>query len=270
MTSSPLDISLFYLMALALLQGITEFLPVSSSAHLFLWGIISGKEQSIDIDIALHFGSFFAVALFCRHDIKALLHAVLARLRGQSHPHDPLLRFVLYGTIPLFCFGALLRYGFAIDSWRSLQYVAIANIVFALFLWCADRYGGTTRNIASLSRKHALMVGLCQSLALLPGVSRSGAVITASRLLHMSRAHALHGSFLLSMPALLGAMSLVFIDMAHDPRALSLSVLITSTAFSFITAFASLHLLTRWVRTFSFTPFVLYRLVLGATLLYLA
>ncbi len=219
------------------------------------------------IDIAVHVGTLFAVLLYFRRDIW-LMVAGLARLAtGRSGPGARLALFVVVGTIPVFVAGYFGK-DFVSTSLRSAEVIAWATLGFGILLWIADRVGMTLRTIDHLSWGGVMFIGVMQVLALIPGTSRSGITMTAARLLGMERPEAARFSMLLSIPTILGAGALSGYDLYRaGDVALGLDALI-GAVLAFLTAIIAIWALMLWLRRSSFTPFVMYRIVLAAGLLY--
>lgn len=249
---------------LALVQGITEFLPISSSAHLILPGRLLGwPDQGIVFDIAVHLGSLLAVLYYFRRDCLALatgsLHAVAERRWNEDA------RLVLYlavATLPVGLVGILLK-DWVAGELRSIQVIAFTTIGFGLLLAAADRRRGEGR----LSLATALWVGCAQVLAIVPGTSRSGITMTAGLFCGLSREQAARFSFLLSIPVILAASLLAGKEAWEIGADVSLETLALGTVVSALTAYATIRLFLDWVQRVGFMPFVVYRCGLGVVLL---
>jgi undecaprenyl-diphosphatase len=253
---------------LAVVQGITEFLPISSSGHLILTSQVLGwPDQGLMIDIAVHVGTLFAVMLYFWRDMWSII-AGLARLAtGRGGPGARLAFYVLVGTIPIVIVGFFAK-EFVETSLRSAEVIAWATLGFGIVLWIADRTGMTVRKIEHMTWANALFIGIMQILALIPGTSRSGITMTAARLLGMERPEAARFSMLLSIPTILAAGTLSGYDLYRSGDiALGQDVLIAAI-LAFVTAIVAIWGLMLWLRNASFAPFVLYRFALAAGLLY--
>ena len=262
---------LLQLVILALIQGITEFLPISSSAHLILAPVLieSWEDQGPVIDLAAHVGTLLAVLIYFRDETIRILTGMVQTVTGRTGPERTLFLFLLCASIPLVIVGAFLALSGLIDHLRSPLVIGIASIVFGALLWHGDRRSIDHRlRVETMSFRHAMTVGFAQVLALIPGASRSGVTMTAARYLGWSRVEAARFSMLLAIPSI--AAGGLFV--AYDLLSGSLSDTSPSAAgivagLSFISALCVIHLFLRLSRTVSFTPFVLYRILMGVALI---
>ncbi len=254
---------------LALLQGLTEFLPISSSAHLILMPVLFGwEDQGLAFDVAVHVGTLLAVVAYFRHDLVRLLGAWLQSLTGKGITAEGRLAWlVLLGTVPVVLAGLQLHDLIEI-SLRSPLVIAVTTIVFALLLGWADRASRHLRDEYALRLKDVLVIGLAQALALIPGTSRSGITMTAGLALGLTRSAAARFSFLLSIPviALAGGYETNKLLQLDEPVAWDMLLLGTSVAG--VSAFLCIHFFLRLIERIGMLPFVIYRLLLGAVLLW--
>jgi len=251
------------LVLVAAVQGLTEFLPVSSSGHLALIPILTDQPyQGRAIDVAAHVGTLGAVLLYFRRDLAAMLTALRS---GGDTAQRQLVLWLGLATLPVFIIG----YGVnrIEPGWLTdIRTLAIANIAFAALLWHADRIGAVSRAITDMRFGGAILIGLAQCLALIPGASRSGVTMTAARYLGFGRVEAARFSLLLSIPTIAGAGLLKGMDiMADGDAALGLDALIVAL-LSFGFALAAIGWMLRWLARADFRIFVWYRLALGAAL----
>ena len=209
--------ALSHIIWLSLIQGITEFLPVSSSGHLnLLHALTDYPDQGVGFDVALHFGTLIAVMLYFRNDVAKLMMGLMDFLQKRKSENRHLFLQLIIATIPVICIAALLVLTGWIELLRNAQTVAIATIVFAIPLYLADKLGAHKGKMADNSLTQALLVGLAQIFALIPGASRAGVTITAARSLGVGRADAARFSMLLSIPVIMSftlfssSLSLVF------------------------------------------------------------
>ena len=259
-----------YLLLIAFIQGITEFLPISSSSHLILIPILSGHDdQGLTIDIAVHFGSLFAVMIAMRHEIYQLFIGGYHIMINKRDSHEARLCLnIIIATIPIIIAGFFLK-NYVESTLRNIEVIAYATLAFGILLYFADIFSMTIRNINKISSHNALMIGIIQILALIPGASRAGVTITAARFMGMERKDAARFSMLLSIPTILGATVLSVVDMSHEEWKLINTQWVLAALFSFICALLSIKFLLAWLNVRNYTIFVLYRLLLGSGLLYL-
>lgn len=251
---------------MAIIQGLTEFLPISSSAHLiFPSELLGWEDQGLAFDVAVHFGSLLAVILYFRLDIYRILHAwVLHVIRRQDSNDARLGWMIILATLPLIIAGLFLKD--AADSYfRSTTVIASTTIGFALLLWIADKTSKTGKGLNNLSWQAFLMIGSMQVLALIPGTSRSGVTMTAGLFCKLNRKDCARLSFLLSIPAIAGAALLLLLDLLQE-SSVSWLELIYGLLLSAIVAYFCIHYFLKLVTGLGFLPFVIYRLVLGTVL----
>lgn len=255
---------------LAVIQGVTEFLPISSSAHLILPSQILGwADQGLAFDVAVHVGSLLAVVIYFRRTLIALAVHFFASLLRRPHQKSQAIQawLIILATIPAVIFGYVFE-EFIETSLRSILVIAVTTTVFGLVLWWADVSARNARSLDQLGWKDALLIGLAQALALIPGTSRSGITMTAGLMLGMTKVDAARFSFLLSIPLILAAGLLKTVDLVQTPSAFDLSAIFYGTLLSFVSAFACIVLFLKWIEKSGFLPFVIYRLLLGAVLFF--
>ncbi|MDF1793955.1 MAG: undecaprenyl-diphosphate phosphatase [Thalassobaculaceae bacterium] len=259
--------SIEHLILIAVVQGITEFLPISSSGHLILVPTLTGTaDQGLVIDVAVHVGTLLAVCLYLWRDIGRMTAGTLRGLRGRRDPGFRLALQIVLATIPVVCAGYALKTYFG-GMPRSPEIVAWATLGFGIVLGVVDHLGMTIRRIEHMRYGEALVVGLAQVLALIPGTSRSGITMTAARMLGYERAEAARFSMLLGIPTILAAGTLIGLDLYESGDAqLTLDALIAG-GLSFLAALVSIILMMGWLKRASFLPFVIYRILLGGGLL---
>jgi len=243
------------ILILSAIQGISEFLPISSSAHLILVSsFYDFSSSSLFIDIGLHLGSLFAIIYYFKKD--------LINLRNNQK----LLVLVLFGSIPLIIFGYIIYSTEIINLLRNIEIIAWTTLFFGLVLFLSDKRDSNQNISTDLNIKTIFFIGLFQILALIPGVSRAGITITAARFLKFNRVDSTKIAFLLSIPALAGASFLGLKDAVHQSVEFNYLLLITIT-FSFIFSFITVKYFIRYVRNFSLTLFVIYRIIIALVLL---
>lgn len=254
---------------LALIQGLTEFLPVSSSAHLILVPKVLGwPDQGLAFDVAVHLGTLIAVVSFFRKDILTLFLAWIGSISGKGmSPEARLAWGVIVGTIPAGLVGLLFKDH--IETYlRSPLVIAATTIIFGLLLWFADRRAKLKRDELTLGWQDFIVIGGAQAMALIPGTSRSGITITAGLLLGLTREAAARYSFLLSIPIIVLSGLGVTSDLVSSTEPVDWMALLLGTVIAAISAFACIHFFLAWINKMGMLPFVIYRLLLGAFLLY--
>ena len=259
--------TLIQIIVLSLIQGLTEFLPVSSSAHLILGSkVFSWPDQGLVFDVATHLGTLLAVLVYFRNDLREMLTSWFVAGKGNEVSRKLGLILVV-ASIPAIVAGGLLH-GWVESSLRDVRVVAVSTIGFGLLLWWADARFAHKKQLAEINLKSGLLIGLAQMLALVPGTSRSGITITMGRMLGFNADSAARFSFLLSIPIIAaagayGVLRMLMHDAAIDWLQFSLAILLSALAGWFCIA-AFLALLQR----VGLLPFVFYRLALGVALLW--
>ena len=243
------------ILILSTVQGISEFLPISSSAHLILISnFYDFKTSSLLIDISLHLGSLFAIMFYFKKDIFDLKN------------NKRLLALIMVGSIPLMIFGYILHSSDLIYFVRNVEIIAWTTLFFGFILYFSDQ-SKTKKNISkNLNLKSIIFIGIFQILALIPGVSRAGITITAARFLNFNRVDSSKISFLLSIPALIGASSLGITDALKETLEISYLSII-AIVLSFLFSFITVKYFLKYVNNFSLNIFVIYRVFLGIILL---
>ena len=264
---------------LGIVQGLTEFLPISSSAHIRIVGefLDGAKDPGARFTAITQIGTELAVLIFFRNDIKAIVVAwfrqVLKRaeLSTEEKGQARMGWLIIIGSVPIVVLGYFGR-DIITNDLRSLWLIATVMIIFGVILGFADKYGKSERSLDQLSTKHGLLYGAAQALALVPGVSRSGATIAMGRFLGYSREAALRYSFLLAIPAVFGSgfyqLKNAFSSDAA-PNVFSIPETLAATAVAFGVGYLVIAWLLKFVSTKSFMPFIIYRIILGSALLVL-
>ncbi|MEZ5534782.1 MAG: undecaprenyl-diphosphate phosphatase [Thiolinea sp.] len=259
---------LIQIFVLAIVQGLTEFLPISSSAHLILVPVLTDwADQGLAFDVAVHVGTLCAVIFYFRRDIFRMLSAWGQSLVTFELTADAKLAWAIgFGTIPVGLTGLLFK-DFIETYLRSPLVIAAATIIFGILLWAADRYSERLRNIYDIKWPDVLLIGISQALALIPGTSRSGATMTMALFLGFSRDAAARFSFLLSIPVILLAGGLLTKDLLESTLPIDWTALILGVILSGISAWICIHYFLKFLSRIGMLPFVIYRLVLGVFLL---
>lgn len=254
---------------LAIVQGLTEFLPISSSGHLVLVpAFFDWADQGLAFDVAVHFGSLIAVCLFFRGDIAALLKGGVQVASFKVETLESRMALAIgIGTVPAALAGLLLA-GWIEDNLRSPAVIVFTLSGYAVLMALADRFGRRERDITHVRITDALVIGCAQALALVPGTSRSGVTITAARMLGFERQNAARFSFVLSAPVILLATVYKGVEMVTGDAPVPWLQLGVGVAVSAVVAYVSIDFFMRFVRRIGLLPFALYRLALAAVILY--
>ncbi len=257
-----------HIVFLSLIQGFTEFLPISSSAHLILVPKFLGwPDQGLAFDVALHVGTLLAVVYYFRFEIITILKDLLKSLKVRETVGESTLGWaVLIGTIPVGLAGLSFN-GFISENLRSPYVIAATTLIFGLALFLSDRKVGV-KSESSINIKVAVLIGIAQAIALIPGTSRSGITITAALFLGFSRVASARFSFLLSIPVIVLAGGLEIIDLVKSETLVVWSELFLGVVLSALSAYTCIYLFLKLISKSSMLPFVLYRLFLGVVLLY--
>ena len=252
---------------LAIVQGLTEFLPVSSSAHLILVPILSGwEDQGLAFDVAVHVGTLTAVVLYFRRELIKMTASWFRSVTGKGFDQDAKLAWaVLFGTIPVGLAGLLFK-DFIGENLRTPYVLASSTLVFALFLWWGDKTGRHERDEYSIGWKDIVFIGIAQALALIPGTSRSGATMTAALMLGLTRQAAARFSFLLSIPVIVLAGGLTTKDYLEHASIDDMQPLMLGALLSGVSAYFCIHYFLKLLERIGMMPFVIYRFVLAAFL----
>jgi undecaprenyl-diphosphatase len=258
---------------LGLVQGLTEFLPISSSAHLRIVGLFfaGAEDPGATFTAITQIGTELAVIVFFRRAIGRIISQWFRSLRGSVPRNDPDARMgwlIILGSLPIAVLGFLLQDTIR-STFRSLWLIAIVLIVFGVLLGIADYLGRRTRELKDLTYGHGVLFGLAQSLALIPGVSRSGATTTAGLAMGYTRPAAAEYAFLLAVPAVFGSGFYELLSSFDEPGIYGAAETLVATAVAFVVGLAVIAFLMNYIKTKSFAPFVIYRVVLGVVLLVL-
>ena len=239
---------------LSALQGISEFLPISSSAHLIIVSTLyEFRSSSLLIDISLHLGSLLAIIFYFRKD--------LLNLQNDKN----LLILIIFGSIPLIFFGYIIYFFGLINLLRDIKVIAWTTLIFGLILYIADKNSNDKKISSDLNMKTVFYIGLFQTLAIIPGVSRAGITITAGRFLKFSRFESSKISFLLSIPALAGA-SILGLKNVFEQNYEFTYLIFLAVLFSFIFSYFTIKFFINYINKFSLTVFVIYRIVVAIML----
>jgi undecaprenyl-diphosphatase len=260
--------TLFYILVLSAIQGLTEFLPVSSSGHLALAPQFFGeKDQGQIIDAAMHLGTLLAALIYYRKDV---LDIVLSLLRWRDSKRAQARRlgiFIGVASLPALALGFIVHLLIP-DGVRSVEVIASTTLVFGLMMGYADKKHPEKERVEDMSLKQAMVIGCAQALAAaIPGVSRSGITMTAARFMDFKRIDAARFSFLLGMPATAAAAALSFWELYKSDNAVMLHEGMLAAFFTFFFGLGAIYLLIRWLNRFGLMPYVVYRILLSLYLL---
>lgn len=255
------------IVVLAVVQGLTEFLPVSSSAHLILVPVLTGwQDQGLAFDVAVHVGTLSAVVLYFRKEIIQMAQSWVKSLSGRGFDNDAKLAWaVLLGTIPVGLSGLLFK-DFIAEHLREPVVIAGATLLFGLLLWVSDTKGRRTRDEHAINWKDVLVIGCFQALALIPGTSRSGATMTAALLMGLTRQAAARFSFLLSIPVIVLAGGLETRDYLQHATVSDMQPLMLGALLSGMSAYFCIHYFLKLLERIGMIPFVIYRIILAVFL----
>ena len=254
---------------LSVLQGLTEFLPVSSSGHLILFSKFTKfPDQGLAMDVAVHVGSILAVVIYFSSDIWQVVKGVCkARFLPSFQNYGAKLFWLIFiATIPAGILGFILH-NHGTEWMRDTRLIGWNILGFGILLYIADKLGMTIRKVEHLKIIDAVLIGLAQSLALIPGTSRSGITITMARFLGIERREAAKFSMLLAIPTIAAAGLLIGIELHQENDIISLIYAIDAIAYSFISSIIAIYLIMWWLGKSTFLPFVIYRIILGTLLL---
>lgn len=263
---------LLQLALLALVQGLTEFLPVSSSGHLVLMGNFGGfPDQGQAIDVAVHVGTLGAAVVYFRADLRVALEGLPRLLRGKADDHGSRLALCLcIATVPVAALGLLIKIAGLDEAMRSTAVIGWTMLIFGIVLWWTDRKGPAIRNDRDWSLRDALVMGLWQALALIPGTSRSGIAISAGRWLGYDRRSAARLAMLMSVPTIFASGVVLGAEVVADADVALARDAAVAAFLAFLAALAALAFMMRFLRVASFAPYVVYRVILGVVLLWIA
>ncbi len=261
--------SFLQMLMISIVQGITEFLPISSSGHLILIPVLTGwEDQGLLIDVAVHVATLAAIMVYFFRDVGSLFRGGigLTGLIKAENIEKQWVLFIIAGSVPAVIVGGLFSVYSVTDYLRSPLLVACTLIFYGLLMWFVDRSSKSERSFEDVKLRDAVVVGCAQALALIPGTSRSGITMTAARYLGFSRVEAARFSFLLSLPAVAGAGLLVGTKLVDaDPSQQSAAII--TGIMTFFTALGAMVFLMRWLERAGLGIFVFYRVGLGILLL---
>jgi len=264
--------SLWHLLLVAVIQGLTEFLPVSSSGHLILLPNLTGlADQGQVIDVAVHVGTLGAVILYFKTDVAEALAGLPRLLAGRIDTPGSRLAFLLgIATVPVVIFGLVLKLTGLDDAMRSTAVIGWTMLLFGLVLYWTDQRGAQVKQVGDWSLRDAIVMGLWQAIALIPGTSRSGATISGARALGYTREDGARIAMLMSIPTIIASGVLLGAEVVASADIAAARDGAIAAVFAFVSALLALSLMMRLLKSVSFTPYVIYRVILGVVLLAVA
>ena len=253
---------------LAIIQGITEFLPISSSAHLLITAEMMNLSENLTLDISLHLGTLMAVLIYFRTEALNFFKFMVPLFSSNKIGKSKINQNLIVASLPIIFIGGIAYiFGFA-EILRNLHFIGLSTIVFGLALYYADiKSNEENLKIDNLSYQKSLVIGFFQIFAIIPGASRAGVVYTGSRIVGLNRVEAAKFSMLLSIPVILVSITIPIIEITNVSNSISFLHLFFGFIIAFFTAYLSIGILLKWVRTYSMKPFVIYRIVLGTIIL---
>ncbi|OJW50176.1 MAG: hypothetical protein BGO67_02275 [Alphaproteobacteria bacterium 41-28] len=255
------------ILLLSFIQGVTEFLPISSSGHLALVPALCGwRDQGHLMDVAAHIGTLGSVLVYFHKDVFSLFKGFFSLLKGRFNENTQLLFNLIIATIPVVLMGVFFD-NVVGSAFRSVTVIAWVGIIFAIILYVADKYGHFIETVADTNAKRALYFGLAQSVSLINGASRSGTCITAGRLMNYKRTDAARFAFLMSIPAITAAGTLKGYRVLKSGDFSMMNDAAMMAVFSFVFGLFAIAFMMRWLQKSTLTPFVIYRICLGLFLL---
>ena len=263
---------LLHLIIVAIIQGLTEFLPVSSSGHLILLPTLTGlPDQGQAIDVAVHVGTLFAVILYFWSDMRQVFAGLPRLFLGRADTYGARMALLLLvASIPVVAFGLILKLTGLDLALRSIEVIGWAMLIFGIVLYWADQFGETERTEEDWNLVDAMVIGVWQAIALIPGTSRSGITITGARFLGYARHDAAKLAMLMSVPTIIASGALLAGEAVYNADMALIRDSAIAAAFAFVAALFALALMMRLLRSVSFTPYVIYRVGLGLILLWIA
>jgi len=258
----------YQILFLALIQGLTEFLPISSSAHLILPAqVLNWPDQGLAFDVAVHVGTLIAVVTYFYRDIIQVVGDWFASLAGKgSTDQSKLGWYLIIGTIPAGLAGLVFN-DFIEENLRSLEVIAYTTIGFGILLWLSDRFANDKKDEYQLTWRTSLAIGIAQAIALIPGTSRSGITMTAARAFGFSREASARFSFLLSIPLIALAGAYKFVQLLTSDVYVEWGAILSGVVLSALSAYVCIYFFLKWLNNIGFAPFLIYRLILGGILL---
>ncbi len=259
--------SVSYVILLAIIQGLTEFLPISSSGHLALTPrLLDAADQGIVMDVALHVGTLLAILVYYRRDVFGMAASVI-HWRDETRVFERRLAlFIALSSVPAVIVGFLLHH-FDPDGIRDIRVIIVTTLFFGVVMGLADYFMPRVKQLGDIKLRHAFLIGVAQCFALIPGTSRSGVTMTAARLMGFARVDAARFSFLLGIPAIAGAGTLGMLELLESNDSELMFDAGLGLVCSFIAGLGAIHFMIRWLSRYGLMPFAVYRVILGCALI---
>ncbi len=259
--------TLYQIIVLAVIQGLTEFLPVSSSGHLIIIPeFLKWPDQGLEMDVAVHIGTLGAVLIYFWRDIWKMIKGTFHLIQGKIDQGGRVIIFLIIATIPAVIFGTLIS-AYGHSGMRTLMFIGCTTLVFAILLHIADTMGARHKSLKDMTNFQALLIGLAQAIALLPGTSRSGICMTMGRFLGFERREAARFAFLMSIPTIMAAATHTSYKMHKSHQSFLQKPFLIAASIAFIVGLLAINFMLKWLQKSDFRPFVIYRIFLGSALI---
>ena len=257
---------------LSVTQGLLEFLPISSSGHLIVFGyFLNFTDQGLLLDVSMHLGSLCAVCLYFNKEILKILKGLPGLLSKEKNENELLSLNVILSSVPIIFIGGIIFLTGLADKLRNIEIIALSTIVFALLLYYADKDQiGKGKSIKELKSKEAILVGFAQVFSIIPGASRAGVVFTATRFLKINRVESAKYAMIISIPVIFMSSAIPIIEFIREPIVENIFYAVTGFLISAFVAYFSIEVLLRFLQSYSMLPFVIYRIIFGTILLYIS
>ena len=257
---------------LAVTQGLLEFLPISSSGHLVVFGyFLNFRDHGLLLDVSMHLGSLCAVCLYFYREILDILRGLPGLLNKEKSENELLTLNVILSSIPIIFIGGIIFLSGLANKLRNIEIIAFSTILFALLLYFADKdQMGKGKSIKELNSKEAILVGFAQIFSVVPGASRAGVVFTAARFLKINRVDSAKYAMIISVPVILMSSAIPIIELVREPVVENIFYAVTGFLISAFVAYFSIAALLRFLQSYTMLPFVIYRIIFGTVLLYIS
>ena len=260
------------ILILSVTQGLLEFLPISSSGHLVVFGyFLNFKDHELLLDVSMHLGSLCAVCLYFKREILDIFRGLPGLTNKEKSEKELLSLNVVLSSIPIIVIGGIIFLTGLADKLRNIEIIAFSTIVFALFLYYADKDQiGEGKSIKELKSTEAVLVGFAQVFSVIPGASRAGVVFTATRFLKINRIESAKYAMIIAVPVILMSSAIPLIELVREPVTENIFYAVMGFLISAFVAYFSIAVLLRFLQSYSMLPFVIYRIIFGSILLYMS